>query len=117
MGVAGIGVDVVSVSRLARVRGRQGRLLEHVVADEELVGGVDDLRAAQLWAGKEAVAKTLGTGFWQHGVGWPDVRIARDRKVTFHGKAAALAAGSTVALDFAVDGDTLVAVAIRWSSP
>ncbi len=113
--VAGVGVDVVGISRLARVRGRRGGLIEHVTAEEEREGGVDDLRAAELWTGKEAIAKAIGTGFWQMGVGWADVRITRDYAVTLHGRAAELAPGSTFALTFSRDGDRLIAIAMRWS--
>ena len=114
MRIAGVGVDVVGISRLARVRGRTGRLIEHVTAPEERIGGVDRVRAAQLWTGKEAVAKSIGRGFWQLGVGWPDVRISRAHEVTLHGRAAELASASTFALTFDRDGDRLIAVALRW---
>lgn len=112
--VAGVGVDVVGIGRLARVRGRRGGLIEHVTAEEERVGGVDDVRAAELWTGKEAIAKSIGTGFWQMGVGWSDVRISTDHAVTLHGRAARLAPDSTFALTFSQDGDRLIAVAVRW---
>lgn len=112
--IAGIGVDVVGIGRLKRVRGRTGRLMEHVTSEEERVGGVDDLRAAELWTGKEAVAKAVGTGFWQAGVGWADVRLTRDHQVTLHGAAARLAPDSTFALNYSRDGDRLIAVAFRW---
>ncbi len=115
MRLAGIGVDIVGITRLKRVRGRTGQLIEHVTVPEEREGGVDDLRAAELWTGKEAVAKAVGTGFWQAGVGWRDVRLTRDHEVTLHGAAASLAPDSTFALSYSREGDRLIAVAFRWT--
>ena len=111
-----MGVDVVGVSRLARARARTPGLLARVTVPAERVG-VDDLRAAQLWAGKEAVAKALGTGFWQAGVDWRDIRLGGDDTVSFHGRAQALAGGSVIALGFTHEGDRLIAVAFRWRRP
>lgn len=113
--VVGVGVDVVSVARLARARARRPTLIELICAPEECAAAADDRRAAELWAGKEAIAKTLGTGFWQEGVGWPDVRILPDGRVRLCGRAARLAGDTVVTLATARDGDHLVAVALRWA--
>jgi phosphopantetheinyl transferase (holo-ACP synthase) len=111
--VLGVGVDIVDVERVARVRRGARDVMDHVCAPEERPAPGDDLRAACLWAGKEAVAKTLGTGFWQSGIDWLDIRIGPRAEVTLHGAAATRAAGSTVDLDFVRRGPHVLAVAIR----
>lgn len=111
--VLGVGVDVVEVARVARVRRGARDVMDHVCAPDERPAPGDDTGAACLWAAKEAVAKTLGTGFWQSGVDWLDIRIGPDREVRLSGPAAARAAGSTIALDFVRRGDLVLAVAIR----
>lgn len=110
--ITGIGVDVVLIERITRVRSRHD-LLAHVCAPDEQVEGVDDLTAAKLWAGKEAIAKCLGSGFWQQGVDWTDVRLGPDFVVRLHGRAAELAAGDTFSLTFTQHAGHLLAVAIR----
>ena len=110
--LVGLGVDVVSIDRITRVRSRRD-LMAHVCAPEELTTPMTDLRAAQMWAGKEAVAKALGTGFWQAGVEWRDVRFDAQWLVSCHGPAARLLGDSTVSVEFRRDGDRMVAMALR----
>ena len=75
--IAGIGVDIVQVSRIEEVVKRWGdRFLKRVYSDREL----EFLRnrkspgpeMAARFAAKEAVFKALGTG-WRKGVTWLDV--------------------------------------------
>ena len=75
--IAGIGVDIVQVSRIEEVVKRWGdRFLKRVYSDREL----EFLRKrkspgpemAARFAAKEAVFKALGTG-WRKGVTWLDV--------------------------------------------
>ena len=110
----GVGVDVVSIERIARVRSRRD-LMTHVCAPEELVGPMNAVRAARLWAGKEAVAKALGTGFWQAGVEWRDVRFGPQWGVSCHGAAARALRGASLAVEFRQDGDRVLAVALRFA--
>lgn len=114
--ITGIGVDVVRVERITRVRSRHD-LLAHVCAADEPVAGVDDLTAAKLWAGKEAIAKCLGSGFWQQGVDWTDVRLWPGFVVRLHGRAAELAGGDTFSLTFTELDGHLLAMALRRAAP
>ena len=75
--VVGIGVDVVQLARIVRARSRSD-LMRHVCAPEEGVADLDDPTAARIWAGKEAIGKALGSGFWQDGVEWSDVLLGPD---------------------------------------
>jgi len=111
--VLGVGVDVVEVERVARVRRGARDVMDHVCAPEERPAPGDDVRAACLWAGKEAVAKALGTGFWQNGVDWLDIRIGPAAEVRLFGAAASRALGSEVELAFVLRGALVLAVAIR----
>lgn len=113
--VAGVGVDVVDIARIARARSGRSDVIAHVCAPEELPAPGDDVWAASLWAGKEAVAKALGTGLWQSGVDWLDIRLGRDRSVRLFGQAARHAGDARFALDFTRRGPLLLAVAIRWT--
>lgn len=110
--VVAVGVDVVLIERITRVRSRHD-LLAHVCAPDEQVEGVDDHTAARLWAGKEAIAKCLGSGFWQQGVDWTDVRLGPDFQVRLHHRAAELAAGDHFTLRFETQDGHLIAVALR----
>ncbi len=112
--VLGIGVDVVDVARIARARQGRSDVLAHVCAPEELPDRADERRAACLWSGKEAVAKSLGTGLWQAGIDWLDIRLGLGGEVRLYREAARLAEGSEIHLDFAPRGPLLIAVAIRW---
>lgn len=110
----GVGVDVVSVERIARVRSRRD-LMPLVCASEELEEPMNAVRAARLWSGKEAVAKALGTGFWQEGVEWRDVRFDAQWAVSCHGHAAKLLRGASLIVEFRQDGDRVLAVALRFA--
>lgn len=109
----GVGVDVVDVARLARLRDGRRDVLGHVCRPEELDGAVDEERAASLWSGKEAVAKSMGTGLWQAGVDWKDIAIDRNARVTLWGEAARLSGTTRVEVAFARRGELMVAVAVR----
>ncbi|MGE5590405.1 MAG: holo-ACP synthase [Bacillota bacterium] len=76
--IAGIGVDLVEVSRLQDAPNRE-RLLARLFT----AGEVQDCRGAQRWqslaarlAAKEAVVKALGTGL--RGMRWHDIEVVRD---------------------------------------
>lgn len=79
MGIAGTGVDIVSVPRIMEVVGRHGdRFLGRVFTPDEVeyarAGGVLAERLAGRFAVKEAVLKALGTG-WAGGMRWRDIEV------------------------------------------
>ncbi|MCF7854448.1 MAG: holo-ACP synthase [Candidatus Pacebacteria bacterium] len=80
--IAGIGIDVIEVSRIRDVLARYGDgFLGHVFTDVEREGAPQALSAAASyyagrWSAKEAVAKALGTGIGGE-CGWKDIEIVR----------------------------------------
>jgi len=77
--IYGIGVDLVRLDRLQRVLERQGtRFLERVFTSEEVAYSQQHKlslpRLAAIFAAKEAVLKSLGTG-WSCGIKWKEVQI------------------------------------------
>ena len=112
----GIGVDVVHLPRMERLS-RDDRLLQKICTPEERAHLPTTVAGrARAWATKEAVAKTLGTGFWQAGVEWTDVRLGPDWSVQLAGRALDVAGPSRFELEFLEEGDYLIVTAQRWSS-
>ena len=111
--IVGVGIDVVAINRLARLRAWRPSILELVCAPEEKAISGTDERAAQLWAGKEAIAKSLGTGLWQSGVDWKQIRILENHAVQLSGAAARVAGESRVSVTFSALESSVLAVAIR----
>jgi holo-[acyl-carrier protein] synthase len=93
--VISVGVDVVEIDRVAAVVARwQEKFLNRVYTEAELRycrGRMPELAAR--FAGKEAIAKALGTGI--RGLAWRDMEILPDPLgkplVTLHGRALARA--------------------------
>ncbi len=99
--VTAIGVDYVSVARVAAALMKlQEKFAKAVLTEAEWKTWQDDgllLSAEHLagrWAAKEAVAKTLGSGFIQ-GITWKNIEIHHDvagaPQVVLNGAAAQLA--------------------------
>ncbi len=81
MSIAGVGIDVVEVARIADAVDRYGRrFLERVFTQAEADYCRSRAVPAQHFAGrfavKEAVLKALATG-WSGGIRWRDVEIKR----------------------------------------
>lgn len=77
--IVGIGTDIVEIVRIGEMIERHGELfLQRVYTEQEIRYCQRRKEAMQhyagRWAAKEAVMKTLGTGFTK-GVGWKDIEI------------------------------------------
>ena len=92
--IAGLGVDIIETERIGQALDRYGarftrRLLSKAEwEDWQKRGGRLDTLAGY-WAGKEAIAKALGTGF--RGFSFRDITISHDDlgrpRGTLHGQA------------------------------
>jgi holo-[acyl-carrier protein] synthase len=86
MQIIGIGTDIVEVLRIARMIERHGELFLGRVYTAREIDYCNQRKAATQhfagrWAAKEAILKTLGTG-WSSGIEWRDMEIRNDE----HGK-------------------------------
>ena len=58
-----IGIDIVSIGRISRLKERHGELfLRRFLSEDELALAKSDASIAGLWAAKEAASKALGVG-------------------------------------------------------
>jgi holo-[acyl-carrier protein] synthase len=81
--VIAVGTDIVEVLRIGQMIERHGEIfLNRVYTDNEIRYCQKRRESTQhyagRWAAKEAVMKTLGTG-WSRGVGWRDIEICSSR--------------------------------------
>ncbi len=92
MNVIGIGTDIVECLRIAQMIERHGELFIARVYTPAEIEYCSTRKAATQhyagrWAAKEAILKTLGTG-WTKGIGWRDAEILPNRggqpQVTLH---------------------------------
>jgi len=76
--VLGVGIDLVDAATVERQIAVSGnRYLARILTPDELAFCGENLsRIASRIAGKEAVAKALGTGF-REGIRWRDIQIVR----------------------------------------
>jgi holo-[acyl-carrier protein] synthase len=102
--ILGTGVDLCEVARMREAIGRhQDRFLKRVFTEREIAYADRKAnryeRYAARFAAKEAGMKALGTG-WRGGIAWKDFEVtnlASGRPtLTFHGKAAEIAAARGV---------------------
>ena len=82
--IFGIGIDVVRLDRIADAYARHGEAFaRRILMPEELAafrpGKRPERFLAMRFAGKEAVAKALGTGF-AHGIWVRDIGIVQNRR-------------------------------------
>src|ERR1700726_335950 len=83
MPVIAVGTDIVEVVRIGQMIERHGEVFLNRVYTEDEIRYCQRRREytqhyAGRWAAKEAVMKTLGTG-WSRGVGWRDIEICSSR--------------------------------------
>jgi holo-[acyl-carrier protein] synthase len=99
--IIGLGTDIIEIVRIGTMIERHGELfLQRVYTEEEIRYCQRHKEALQhyagRWAAKEAVMKTLGTGFTK-GVGWKDIQVAKTRSgrplIELSGGAARVAKG------------------------
>lgn len=81
MAIAGLGTDIVQISRIERSLARSPALAERVLTAAELVEFVGHAQPARFlakrFAAKEAAAKALGTGIGR-GVSWQQFQVNHD---------------------------------------
>jgi holo-[acyl-carrier protein] synthase len=96
MRIVGLGVDLADIDRIAGVLERYPRFAERCFTDHEREYAFrftrPERRLAARFAGKEAVMKSMGTG-WRR-MGWRDIEITGGGRPTVRisGRAAARAA-------------------------
>lgn len=94
MRIIGIGVDIVSIQRIARLVERYGPRFEshilHAREREQLAGRDRVAFMAKRFAAKEAVGKALGTGL-AHGVRFSEIEVTHNT----HGRPGLALHGST----------------------
>ena len=82
MKIIGIGTDIIEIERIERILVRHPERFKATVYTEEELRYSQSRRQqsehlAGRWAAKEAVLKTLGTG-WIKGITWKDVAVHND---------------------------------------
>lgn len=84
MKILGLGVDLADIDRVARVLGKYPRFAERCFTDHEREYAFrftkPERRLAARFAGKEAVMKSMGTG-WRR-IRWKDIEITGGGKPT-----------------------------------
>jgi holo-[acyl-carrier protein] synthase len=92
MRILGLGVDLADIERVGRILEKYPRFVERCFTDHERDYAFSfarpERRLAARFAGKEAVMKSLGTG-WRR-IGWQDIEITGGGKptVSMSGRAA-----------------------------
>jgi len=81
--IFGLGTDIVEIVRIGEMIERHGELfLQRVYTEGEIRYCQKHKETLQhyagRWAAKEAVMKTLGTGFTK-GIGWKDIEVVNTR--------------------------------------
>ena len=93
--IVGMGTDIVEIVRIGKMIERHGELFLNRVYTEEEIRYCQRRKQsyehfAGRWAAKEAVMKTLGTGFIR-GISWQDIEVASQESgrpaVRLHGGA------------------------------
>ncbi len=82
-GVLGIGADIIECERIERMLDKHGdtfRRRVYTVGEIDYCAGrkAEAQHYAGRWAAKEAVLKSLGTG-WAHGIQWTDVEVVNQQ--------------------------------------
>ncbi len=81
--IVGLGTDIIEILRIGEMIERHGELfLNRVFTEDEITYCQRRKESCQhfagRWAAKEAVMKTLGTGFIK-GIGWKDIEVTSNK--------------------------------------
>jgi len=115
-----VGIDIENVARIARFIGQHAERLGRVWTADEREFCESNVkhrarRYAAIFAAKEAVMKTLGTG-WRDGVEWREIETSpRDWQVKLYGatgRAAETAKIERITISFAATKETVIATAV-----
>ena len=72
-----IGIDIVKIDRISRLKARHGELfLKRFLSDSEIALAKNDATLAGFWAAKEAASKALGVGISKE-CGFLDIVISK----------------------------------------
>ncbi|MGC6419169.1 MAG: 4'-phosphopantetheinyl transferase superfamily protein [Bradymonadia bacterium] len=97
--VLGVGLDVCDVNRIAKLRKKSAFIYEIMSPTEAAAPPRSDEEIAFLWATKEAVAKSLGIGFWQKNLAFSDITVGPTGDIALTGAAALHAGAVTFNID------------------
>ncbi|MEL7431047.1 MAG: holo-ACP synthase [Chlamydiota bacterium] len=121
-----IGVDIVSVERIEQSIERYGEIfLKRIFTEKEraycyLLKSRPTLRFASRYAGKEAVAKALGSGIGKH-LSWQDIEILPEKqnkpRVTLSEKAYHFFNKPNIIISLSHEKEFAVAYALVQSRP
>lgn len=120
MGIKGIGVDVVDVTRMKHMLRDQGEAFTAKVFTEAEIAYCRSKKNphehfAARFAAKEAVSKALQTG-WRGEFRWKDVEVMNEPsgapKIALYGQMADILKGKTIHLSLSHSETTVVAFAV-----
>lgn len=114
--ILGTGIDLVSISRFHEMP-RKDRLAERILTEQEYGEYIDSndkgLYLARVWAVKEAVAKSFGTGIVDDVV-WKNMQLSKSKsgQPLLQLKKPLVRQGVQCHVSISHDGDQLIATAI-----
>ena len=115
--IIGIGTDIITISRIARLMNRYGDVfLNRVFTPEERKSGASPAHYAKRFAAKEALLKAIGTGL-RSGMSWQDISVTKTplgqpMLTVTGGVAKALPVGARLHLSLSDDGDLAMAFVV-----
>lgn len=115
--IIGIGTDIITISRIARLMDRYGDIfLARVFTPEERRPNAPAAHYAKRFAAKEALLKAIGTGL-RSGMSWQDMTVTKTPLgqpllAVTGGVAKALPPGARLHLSLSDDGDLAMAFVV-----
>ncbi|MBL7191523.1 holo-ACP synthase [bacterium] len=118
MALEGVGIDLIEIRRIAKLKDNE-RFLRRCFTDDEIAycrkKRFPENSLAACFAAKEAVGKALGVGVGNRHLNWKDVEVVRDKgkpSIKFHGKAAIALKNPIVQLSLTHTQEYAAAIAI-----